>query len=371
MVASSAPIEPPPNSNAARWTLLVARQAGAQPFFYAVTTTGVYCRPGCASRLPRRENVVFFDSSAAAVEAGFRACKRCRPNVADAAPRDYDWIAQACRRIEAAAAQPSLVELARQAGLSSGHFQRRFRQALGVTPKQYAARQQAQRLQALLVSDGSVTAAVYEAGFSSTSRAHQIATERLGMSPTQFKRGAANMVIRYQTAPCVLGWVLVAATEKGICLVELGDDPATLETSLRQRFALARLEQADAEFGTVVERVMASIDSPEVAAALPLDIQGTAFQERVWQALREIPSGSTTSYSDIAQRIGAAGAVRAVAGACAANKLALLIPCHRVVRSDGALSGYRWGVQRKQALLQREAQTKQGGEQIDGLRQHR
>lgn len=371
MVTTAVLIEPQaevlPESYGYRWKLLVERRSCASPFFYAVKTTGVYCRPGCASRLPRRENVVFFDSSEAAVEAGFRACKRCRPNDSNATLHGYDWIAQACRFIEAAEVQPSLAELARQADISIGHFQRQFRHVLGVTPKQYAARLQAQRLEALLGEDCSVTEAVYEAGFSSSSRAHLIANGRLGMSPTQFKRGAANMTIRYRTAPCVLGWVLVAATERGICLVELGDDPAALEDSLRQRFAKADLKQAEADFGTLVERVIAAIETPELVASLPLDIQGTAFQERVWQALRQIPAGSTASYSEIAQRIGATGAVRAVAGACAANKLALLIPCHRVVRSDGALSGYRWGVQRKQALLELEAQTKQGNEQTDVL----
>ena len=365
---SHTPTEAQPDSDTYRWQLLVDRQPGTFAFFYAVKTTGIFCRPGCASRLPRRQNVMFFDSSQAAIEAGFRACKRCRPTVEEQAPRGYDWLANACRCIQTADEPPSLARLAEQAGLSVGHFQRRFRQALGVTPKQYAARLQAQRLSALLKPDRSVTAAVFEAGFSSSSRAHQIAHARLGMSPTQFKRGAATMVIHYQAAPCALGWVLVAATARGICLVELGDEPGALQASLRQRFAQADLKQADAGFAAVIERVIASIDTPEAATSLPLDIQGTAFQERVWQALRQIPPGSSASYSEIAQRIGAQGAVRAVAGACAANKIALLIPCHRVVRSDGALSGYRWGAARKQALLKRESQNVQNSAQPDAPR---
>ncbi len=342
-------------TDARRWTAVRARDpAAAGKFYYAVKTTGVYCRPGCASRRPQRANVEFFTAAAAAERAGYRPCKRCRPDVAAARARHADAIAHACRALERADPDPTLKQLATAAGLSPWHFKRLFTRTVGVSPKKYAAAKRLERLRARLTSEASITQAIFAAGFGSSARAYAQLPGRLGMTPSTYRAGAAGVAIRFAVARCALGWAIVAATERGICAIELGDDPAALRRSVQKRFPQARLESADTDFAAVVKQVIGAIDTPGTVLDLPLDIQGSAFQQRVWDALRAIPVGATASYGEIARRIRQPNAVRAVAAACAANKLAVVIPCHRVIRGDGALSGYRWGASRKRALLARE-----------------
>jgi AraC family transcriptional regulator of adaptative response/methylated-DNA-[protein]-cysteine methyltransferase len=339
-----------------RWAALTARDVAADgAFVYAVRTTGVYCRPGCASRLPKRVNVEFFDHGEAAARAGYRPCKRCRPDAVSPGQSHAAIIARACARLDQAEDPPTLAVLAADAGLSPWHFQRLFKAALGVTPKQFAARRRLERLRARLRHSPTVTGAIFDAGFGSSARAYHDVDAGLGMTPTRYRQGGAGMTIDYAFARCFLGWAIIAATERGLCAVEFGDDRIDLLGQLTRHFPKARIEKAAKEFSDVVENVVALIDAPRAAADLALDIQGTAFQQQVWCALRAIKPGQTASYSEIARRLGRPKAVRAVAGACAANTLGVVIPCHRVLRSDGGLGGYRWGVTRKRALLEREA----------------
>jgi AraC family transcriptional regulator of adaptative response/methylated-DNA-[protein]-cysteine methyltransferase len=326
-------------------------------FFYGVQTTGVYCRPSCASRLARRKNVSFHVSCEAAERAGFRPCKRCRPNEASQQERHAELVRKACRMIDQADELPSLKDIAREVGVSPFYFHRVFKQISGVTPKGYADARRAARLQDGLGSSESVTNAIYDAGFNAPSRFYENATERLGMTPSVYRKGGADASIHFAVAQCSLGAILVATTEKGVCAITFGNDPDALLRDLQDRFPKAELVGGDAAFERLVARVVGFVEAPRQGLDLPLDIRGTAFQQRVWQALRAIPTGTTASYARIAAEIGAPAAVRAVAQACANNTLAVAIPCHRVVRSDGALSGYRWGVERKRALLHREAVT--------------
>jgi AraC family transcriptional regulator of adaptative response/methylated-DNA-[protein]-cysteine methyltransferase len=339
-----------------RWNALVERdRTDVDVFCYAVRTTGVYCRPGCSSRLPRRENVEFFDTCKEAELAGYRPCKRCKPDAAPPLDRLTKVIVQACRSLEKADEPFTLDKLAAEAGLSPWYFHRLFKKIVGVTPKQYASTQQARRFRHSLKTSRSVTEAVYNSGFGSSSRACEKARDRLAMTPSIYRRGATGLTIRYGIAPCFLGWVVVAATDRGICAIEFGDDPRALPGQVQQSFPDAHLEEAGQDFSAVIEKVTAFIEAPGQGFELPLDIQGTAFQQRVWSALREVPPSVTVNYAEVADRIGTPKAVRAVAQACAANRLAVAIPCHRVVRRDGQLSGYRWGVERKRALLLRES----------------
>ena len=339
----------------ARWRAVERRdRTAAGTFVYSVRTTGVYCRPGCAARLPRRENVAFHDSCAEAERAGFRPCKRCRPNEPALADQHSAVVARACRMIEEAEEVPSLAALAQAAGLSRFHFHRLFKAVTGVTPKAYAAAHRGKRVRAELTQSGTVTEAIYGAGFNSNGRFYAAAPDLLGMTPTQFRAGGSGNVIRFAVGQCSLGAILVAATEKGVCAIELGDDPEALVRDLQDIFPKARLVGGDAAFERLVAKVVGFVEEPAQGLELPLDIRGTAFQQRVWKALRAIPAGSTATYSEIAKRIGRPKAVRAVAHACASNAIALAIPCHRVVRTDGSLAGYRWGVARKRALLSRE-----------------
>jgi AraC family transcriptional regulator, regulatory protein of adaptative response / methylated-DNA-[protein]-cysteine methyltransferase len=362
----------------ARWRAVAVRDpAAAGAFLYAVRTTGVYCRPGCSSRRPLRENVRFFGTAQEAQRAGYRACKRCLPDEevnGQSGEPHAALIARACREIEEAEAAPGLDTLAASAGLSRTHFHRLFKRLLGVTPRQYAAAHRLRRLRDGLSVDGvneagvtqgkeRVTDAIYGAGFGSGSRAYEAAPEALGMTPGKYRRGAPDTEIAYATAQSSLGWVLVAATARGVCAIELGDDPAALEEQLRRRFPAARLAAGDGSFAGWVAEVVALVEAPERGLALPLDVRGTAFQQRVWEALRQIPPGQTASYAQLAERIGRPTATRAVAQACGANVLAVAIPCHRVVRSGPSragegLGGYRWGVERKRTLLEREAGTR-------------
>jgi AraC family transcriptional regulator of adaptative response/methylated-DNA-[protein]-cysteine methyltransferase len=339
-----------------RWQAVVGRDARADGiFYYSVRTTGVYCRPSCAARLPRRENVRFHASPAEAERAGFRPCKRCRPNRAALAEEHAAAVEKACRLIEEAEEIPALDALAAAAGMSRFHFHRVFKEVTGLTPRAYAAASRGRRVREELRRRDTVTEAIYGAGFNSNGRFYAAAHELLGMTPTKFRSGGDGAAIRFAVGECSLGAILVAATEKGVCAIHLGDDPERLVRELQDRFPKAELVGGDREFERLVAEVVGFVEMPAKGLDLPLDLRGTAFQERVWRALREVPAGTTTTYTEVARRIGMPRAVRAVASACAANDLAVAIPCHRVVRTDGALSGYRWGVERKRALIDRES----------------
>jgi AraC family transcriptional regulator of adaptative response/methylated-DNA-[protein]-cysteine methyltransferase len=339
-----------------RWAAVVARDPRAdEQFVYAVKTTGVYCRPSSLARLPKPQNVEFFNTAQQAEAAGYRPSKRASKDQSAVAAQHAATVAAACRQIESADTLPALNELAASAGLSTFHFHRVFKAATGLTPKGYAAAHRSRRVRQHLADGGSVTEALYEAGFNSNSRFYEAADHVLGMKPADFRAAGQNNDIRFAVGQCALGAILVAQSARGICAILLGDDPHQLVCDLQDQFRRANLIGADAEFEQLIARVVGFIEAPAIGLDLPLDVRGTAFQERVWQALREIPTGSTASYADIALRIGSPKAVRAVAQACGANSLAVAIPCHRVVRSDGNLSGYRWGVERKRELLAREA----------------
>ncbi|KQT63826.1 MULTISPECIES: bifunctional DNA-binding transcriptional regulator/O6-methylguanine-DNA methyltransferase Ada [unclassified Pseudomonas] len=336
-----------------RWAAVVARDPRADgQFVYAVKTTGVYCRPSSLARLPKPQNVEFFDSAELAEAAGYRPSKRASKDQSDA--QHAAIVAAACRQIETCETLPALNNLAATAGLSPFHFHRLFKAATGLTPKAYATAHRSRKLRARLADGGSVTDALYDAGFNSNSRFYESADQLLGMKPTDYRAAGQNNDIRFAVGQCSLGAILVAQSERGICAILLGDDPHQLVCNLQDQFRKANLIGADREFEQLIASVVGFVEAPATGLNLPLDIRGTAFQERVWQALREIPAGSTASYAEIAQRIGAPTSMRAVAQACGANRLAVAIPCHRVVRSDGNLSGYRWGVERKRQLLERE-----------------
>lgn len=339
-----------------RWAAVVAHDAVADgQFFYSVSTTGVYCRPSCGARTPRPEHVRFFPTTAAAEHAGFRPCKRCKPDQAPLAEVHAALIAGLCRHIEHAEPAPGLEQLARMAQMSASHLHRVFKAVTGVTPKAYATAHRARKMRGELEHSGTVTEAIYQAGYGSSSRFYEQSNGRLGMTPKNYRTGGANTVIRFAVGECSLGSILVAASERGVCAILMGDDPDALARDLQDRFPKADLIGGNAEFEEWVATVVGFVESPRLGLELPLDVRGTAFQQRVWKALTEIPPGTTASYTEIARRIGSPTSVRAVARACAANALAVAIPCHRVVRTDGALSGYRWGVERKRALLEREA----------------
>ena len=323
-------------------------------FVYAVVTTGVFCRPSCGARTPKPENIRFYNGPDDARAAGFRACLRCRPEQPLGAAQAA-MIAETCRHIETADSEPTLEQLARRAGLSPFHFHRVFKAATGLTPKAYARGHRARRVREELAGGGRVTDALYDAGFNSSGRFYESTTEILGMTPTRVRNGGDGTDVRFAVADTSLGALLVAESDKGICAVALGDDPDTLVRDLQDRFPKACLIGDDDVFQRRVAEVVGLVEHPGRGVELPLDIRGTAFQQKVWAALRRIPAGQTLSYAELAERIGDPKAVRAVAGACAANSLALLVPCHRIVRTDGALSGYRWGTERKRVLLQRES----------------
>jgi len=338
-----------------RWQAVVRRDPLADgAFVYAVRTTGVYCRPSCPSRAARRENVAFFESGELAAAAGYRPCKRCRPDALSLQQRHSALVRQACRAIESRASPPTLAVLAQQADMSPYHFQRLFKAVTGLSPKAYHKALLARRIAASLQSAPSVTAAIYDAGFNSIGRFYEDAPALLGMSPGSYRKGGAGEHIRYAIAPCALGWIVVAATRKGICAIEFGDGPQMLAERVRTRFPQAEFEPPDDAFDRWLVRLLTYIEQPRGVLDLPLDVQGTVLQRRVWQALQAIPAGQTISYGELAEHLGQPKAHRAVAHACAANPVAVAIPCHRAVRADGRLTGFRWGIARKAALLRRE-----------------
>lgn len=338
------------------WRVVETRDASFDGrFWFAVRTTGVYCRPSCAARRALRRNVAFFRSPDAAEAAGFRACLRCRPRSASPDAEGAAFVADACRTIEHAEVPPTLATLAAAAGLSRHHFLRRFRDITGVTPKAYADAVRGTRVRERLPAARSITEAAHDAGYNGSAGFYAAAREVLGMSPAVYRKGGEGLAIGYAFGVSSLGDVLVAATDLGVCAILIGDDREALRGDLGRRFPRAAIAEANADFAGLVETAIAAIEMPQRARDLPLDIRGTAFQQRVWQALREIPCGATISYGELAREIGKPNAVRAVASACGANPVAVVVPCHRVVGSDGALTGYRWGVERKRALLEREA----------------
>lgn len=343
-------------SDRERWNAVVHRDSEADgEFYYSVKTTGIYCRPSCAARRARRENVLFHGSCEEAERAGFRPCKRCQPNGPALSEQNAAKVARACRIIEAADQPPPLDSLARAVGLSRFHFQRLFTKVLGLTPKAYAVACRAERTREALAQRGSVTEAIYAGGFNSNGRFYAESGRMLGMAPKRFGAGGVGETIRFAVGECSLGSILVGSSEKGVCAILLGDDPGALVRELQDRFPKAELMGGDANYERLMAKVVGFVEAPRLGLNLPLDVRGTAFQRRVWTALQAIPVGTTASYAEIAGRIGAPKSVRAVAGACAANAIAVAIPCHRVVRTDGGLSGYRWGVKRKRSLLDLEA----------------
>ena len=339
-----------------RWERVLDRDKAADgAFWYSVATTGIYCRPSCPSRAANPGNVALHETLADAKATGFRACKRCNPDGLSLDAENAAIVAKACRLIEEGEEAPSLAELAAAIDLSPAYFHRLFKRVTGLTPKDYSAGRRADRVREELGRDGSVTAAIYDAGFNSSGRFYEQAAGMLGMTPTRYKAGGADEELRFAIGQSSLGAILVASSDKGVASILIGDDPDALARDLQDRFPRARLVGGDAGYEALVARVVGLVEAPGLGLDLPLDVRSTAFQQRVWQALRKIPAGRTMSYAKVAAAIGSPGSVRAVAGACAANAIAVAIPCHRVVRTDGALSGYAWGVERKRALLTREA----------------
>ena len=347
-----------PLTNDPRWARVIARDKTADGlFWYSVATTGIYCRPSCPSRTANPGNVTIHDTLITARQSGCRPCKRCNPEGSSTDAENAALIEAAVRRIEGSDGPPLLADLADSAGLSPSYFHRLFKSVTGVTPREYAAAKRATRVRSDLLTSDTVTEAIYASGFGSNGRFYEQSGAMLGMTPSRYRAGGAHETLRFAIGQSSLGAILVASSDKGVAAILIADDPEALVHDLQDRFPNAALVGGDAAYETLVARVVGMVESPGSALDLPLDIRGTAFQQRVWTALRQIPAGTTASYADIAKTIGAPKSTRAVAGACAANALAVAIPCHRVVRTDGALSGYRWGVERKRALLALEAEV--------------
>ena len=347
---------PPSVAGDPRWARIVARDRTADGhLWYSVATTGVYCRPSCPSRIANPKNVQLYDSLESARATGFRPCRRCNPDGPSIDSEQAALVAKACRVIEEREEEPSLEQLADAIGRSPSYFHRVFKGATGLTPKEYAAAHRAKRVREGLASGNTVTETIYDAGFNSSGRFYEKSTDMLGMTPSQYRAGGTNEKIKFAVGQASLGAILVASSTKGVAAILLGEDADELIRNLQDRFPKAHLIGADRDYEALVARVVGFVEAPGIGLDLPLDVRGTAFQQRVWQALRAIPVGETVSYAEIAQRIGSPNATRAVASACTANNLAVAIPCHRVVRKDGSLSGYAWGIERKRALLDREA----------------
>jgi AraC family transcriptional regulator of adaptative response/methylated-DNA-[protein]-cysteine methyltransferase len=348
-------VSPIPVSEDERWGRVVARDRSADgQFWYSVATTGIYCRPSCPSRTANPKNVQLHETLADAKATGHRPCMRCNPDGQSIEDENATLVAKACRLIESREEEPSLNELANAVGRSPSYFHRMFKTATGLTPKGYAAAHRSAKVRQGLESGNSVTEAIYDAGFNSSGRFYEKSTDMLGMTPSKYKSGGLDEDIRFAVGQTSLGAIIVASSEKGVASILLGDDPEELVRNLQDRFPNARLVGGDSEYEKLVANVVGFVEAPGFGLNLPLDVRGTAFQQRVWQALQDIPVGQTVSYAEVARKIGSPKAVRAVAGACAANNIAVAIPCHRVVRNNGSLSGYAWGVDRKRALLTRE-----------------
>jgi AraC family transcriptional regulator, regulatory protein of adaptative response / methylated-DNA-[protein]-cysteine methyltransferase len=355
------------NGNQALWESVQRRDRAADgAFVYAVRSTGIYCRPSCPSRKPRREQVLFFALPDAAEQRGFRACHRCRPRSIGIRDPKIDAIARVCRQIEASIAGDiasdndsgtGLGALSSSAGMSPHQLQRAFRRAMGITPKQYADAQRMRRLKSSLKKGDNVTTALYDAGFGSSSRLYERAPAQLGMTPATYRRGGAGMKIGYTIVDSPLGRLLVAGTDRGISALYLGESDAHLETALRKEYPRAQIQWDRNDLESAVGKILNHLRGREPHLDLPTDVQATAFQRRVWDELRRIPYGKTKTYSEVAKAIGRPSAVRAVARACATNPVSVVVPCHRVVRGDGNLAGYRWGLDRKLALLEKERRS--------------
>ncbi|MFK8112441.1 MAG: bifunctional DNA-binding transcriptional regulator/O6-methylguanine-DNA methyltransferase Ada [Rubripirellula sp.] len=346
--------------NEARWKAVLNRQpTDGDRFFYAVSTTGIYCRPGCPSREPKRENVQFFESCEQAESAGFRACLRCRPKDGESASPATAAVIAGCRFIETAVSPPSLQEIADAAGYSPQHFQKIFYAMIGITPKDYSVMTRIKRFSCMLRSAPTVADAIYGAGYHSSSRCYAESMSVLGMTPDRYRKGGSGQTIQFGVCECSLGQVLVGTTADGICQIAIGSDPKELASKLQDLFPNSVAVESDQDFTAILKAVVRLVDGELPRQAFPLDIRGTAFQREVWQALQQLPAGKTVTYSELAESIGRSAAVRAVASACGANQLAIAIPCHRVIRADGGMGGFRWGIERKRVLLERET-TKEG-----------
>jgi len=346
------------NTDKARWNAVGENNSDADgAFYYAVITTGIYCRPSCKSKIPNHNNVEYFTTCEDAEAAGYRACKRCKPAALSKAEETEQKIIHACRIIEESETSIKLDDLATQVNLSPYHFHRLFKKIVGITPKQYASRHQSRRFQTNLRTSPSVTDAIYSSGYGSSGSAYDKTRDQLAMKPKAYRKGADGVTITYGVAQCFLGWLIIAATDRGICAIEFGDDPEALPEQVQSRFPNAQLNKADLGFKTLIKEVVDFIESPKDTFQVPLDIQGTAFQQQVWEVLRQINPGETMSYTDVAERLGKPNAVRAVASACSSNKLAVVIPCHRIISKAGKTGGYRWGIERKKKLLQLEKET--------------
>lgn len=338
-----------------RWARVVVRDKDADGrFWYSVATTGIYCRPSCPSRTANPKNVTLHDTLESARATGCRPCKRCNPEGSSFDAENAALVEQACRMIEGSEEPISLDDLAAAVELSPGYFHRLFKAQTGVTPKAYTTAYRARRVRDALVRGRKVTDVIYEAGFNSNGRFYEQSSAMLGMTPGHYRSGGADEVLRFAVGQSSLGAILVASSCKGVAAILLGDDPDTLVRDLQDRFPKAELIGGDVNYEQMVAKIVGFVEAPQMGLDLPLDVRGTAFQQRVWQALREIPAGETVTYAEVARRIGSPKATRAVAGACGANHIAVAIPCHRVIRNDGSLSGYRWGVERKRNLLARE-----------------
>lgn len=339
-----------------RWLDVKNKNAGADnAFVYAVKTTGIYCRPSCPAKTPKSEHIEFFDSCEKAEQAQYRPCKRCHPNGESIKDKNTRLITEACRIIEKQIGDIKLSELAADVDMSPYFFHRQFKKITGITPKQYSKAIKVKSMQQELVkSDDTITNAIYNSGFNSDSRFYAATDDSLGMTPTRFRKGGENTLIQFAIAECSLGSVLVARSPKGICTITFSDNPETLLNNLQDQFPKAELIGSDPDFEQVVAKVIGLIENPDTSLDLPLDIRGTAFQQRVWEMLLTIPAGTTVSYTQLAKMIGSPKSVRAVANACGQNVIAVAIPCHRVVKLDGNISGYRWGIGRKRTLLARE-----------------
>lgn len=343
-------------SERARWTACLARDRSADgQFVFGVHSTGIFCRPSCAARRPRRAHVRFYESATQARRAGLRPCRRCDPEGGGQDARDAARVERTCRLLETSSVPLPLSTLAQRAALSPFHFHRLFKRLTGMTPAAYQRAQRGERLRARLHAGDSVTEAIYAAGYGSSARFYAESDAALGMSARSYGRGGENSRIRFALARCWLGTLLVAATERGVCAILLGDDADELQKDLHRRFPRAQLQAGDQRFARLLSRVVRAVEQPALAARLPLDLQGTVFQRLVWEALRAVPAGTTVSYAEIARRIGRPRSVRAVGQAIGANPIAVAVPCHRIIRSDGSLCGYHWGSERKRALLEREA----------------